>query len=181
MIGSLIGGGASIAASVAGAVASASAAKKAQKNLRNRIAENRAWYDQRYNEDATQRADAQRAIARLDEMIKSRNKGAAGTSAVMGSTDAVTAMRNASNADALANTMSNIAVAGDRRKDSIERSYRATDNSLNDKINQAEMQRGTSIANAAQGAATAVGKIGTAYDELMEKQKTINKRNIYGI
>ena len=170
MIGSLIGGGASIAASVAGAVASASAAKKAQKNLRKRIEENRAWYDQRYNEDATQRADAQRAIARLDEMIKSRNKGAAGTSAVMGSTDAVTAMRNASNADALANTMSNIAVAGDRRKDSIESSYRATDNSLNDKINQAEMQRATAIANAAQGVATAAEKIGTAYDDYKESK-----------
>ena len=88
----------------------------------------------------------------------------------MGSTDAVTAMRNASNADALANTMSNIAVAGDRRKDRIESSYRATDNSLNDKINQAEMQRATAIANAAQGVATAAEKIGTAYDDYKDNK-----------
>ena len=83
MIGSIIGGALNIGASIFGGIKQAKAMKNVQKNLQNQMAENQNWYDRRYNEDATQRADAQRLITMTEESIKNRNKQAAGSAAVM--------------------------------------------------------------------------------------------------
>ncbi|MBQ9636751.1 MAG: hypothetical protein IJV36_02490 [Prevotella sp.] len=81
------------------------------------------WYDRNYNEDTTQRADAQRLLNYTAEQIKQRNKRAAGTQAVMGGTEESVAAEKEANSKALAEAASSIAASGVSRKDSIDAAY----------------------------------------------------------
>ena len=74
MIGSLIGAGIGAAASIVGAIKAKKANELANRELVKELDYNRAWYDRRYNEDATQRADAQRILTEAMERIKRRNQ-----------------------------------------------------------------------------------------------------------
>ena len=159
MIGSLIGGALKLGGSIFGGISASKAMKKVQKNLENQQRENQDWYDSRYNEDATQRADAQRILAITEQNIRNRNRQAAGTAAVMGGTDESVAATKAANASAMADAASQIAIAGDQRKDSIEQQYMATKASLNDKLNEMEKQKANAISQAVQGASNAAGSI----------------------
>ena len=159
MIGSLIGGALKLGGSIFGGISASKAMKKVQKNLENQQRENQDWYDRRYNEDATQRADAQRILAITEQNIRNRNRQAAGTAAVMGGTDESVAATKAANASAMAEAASQIAIAGDQRKDSIEQQYMATKASLNDKLNEMEKQNANAISQAVQGASNAAGSI----------------------
>lgn len=145
--------------SIFGGISASKAMKKVQKNLENQQRENQDWYDRRYNEDATQRADAQRILAITEQNIRNRNRQAAGTAAVMGGTDESVAATKAANASAMADATSQIAIAGDQRKDSIEQQYMATKASLNDKLNEMEKQKANAISQAVQGASNAAGSI----------------------
>ena len=145
--------------SIFGGISASKAMKKVQKNLENQQRENQDWYDRRYNEDATQRADAQRILAITEQNIRNRNRQAAGTAAVMGGTDESVAATKAANASAMADAASQIAIAGDQRKDSIEQQYMATKASLNDKLNEMEKQKANAISQAVQGASNAAGSI----------------------
>ena len=159
MIGSLIGGALKLGGSIFGGISASKAMKKVQKNLENQQRENQDWYDRRYNEDATQRADAQRILAITEQNIRNRNRQAAGTAAVMGGSDESVAATKAANASAMADAASQIAIAGDQRKDSIEQQYMATKASLNDKLNEIEKQKANAISQAVQGASNAAGSI----------------------
>ena len=159
MIGSLIGGALKLGGSIFGGISASKAMKKVQKNLENQQRENQDWYDRTYNEDATQRADAQRILAITEQNIRNRNRQAAGTAAVMGGTDESVAVTKAANASAMADAASQIAIAGDQRKDSIEQQYMATKASLNDKLNEMEKQKANAISQAVQGASNAAGSI----------------------
>ena len=87
MIGSIIGGALKLGGAVAGGILGAQSAKKQKQMLEAQQRENQDWYNRRYNEDATQRADAQRILTQTAEAIKQRNKSMAGRSAVMGGND----------------------------------------------------------------------------------------------
>ena len=63
MLGSAIGGTLGIGASIYGGISASKSMKKIKKNIENQMRENQDWYDRRYNEDATQRADAQRILS----------------------------------------------------------------------------------------------------------------------
>ena len=76
--------------------------KKVKKNIEEQQRKNQDWYDRRYNEDATQRADAQRILTITQENIRQRNQQAAGTQAVMGGTEESVAAARAANNQALA-------------------------------------------------------------------------------
>ena len=117
--------------------------------------ENQNWYDRRYNEDATQRADAQRILTMTNENIRQRNQQAAGTQAVMGGTEESVASAKAANNQALADATSQIAVNGERRKDQIESQYMQTKAELNEKLNNLEQAKAQNTAQAVQGVAQA--------------------------
>lgn len=161
-LGSLIGGAMNIGATIFGGIKQAKAMKKVQKNLQNQMAENQNWYDRRYNEDATQRADAQRLITMTEESIKNRNKQAAGTAAVMGGTEESVAAAKAANNGALADTMSKIAVTAEQRKDAIEGQYMERKADINNQLNDMETKKAQNIAQAVQGVAGAAGDIAGA-------------------
>lgn len=155
IIGSAIGGALGIGASIFGGISASKAMKKVKKNLEGQMKENQDWYDRRYNEDATQRADAQRILTITNDNIRQRNQAAAGAQAVMGGTEESVAAAKAANNQALADATSQIAVNGERRKDQIESQYLSTKSELNDKLNNLEQAKAGAISQAVQGVAQA--------------------------
>lgn len=79
--------------------------------------------DRFYNEDATQRADAQYMLTKTAELLKQREKAAENVKAITGGTKESAAAKRAVNAQVLADTASQIAVAGAQRKDEIQDAF----------------------------------------------------------
>ena len=155
MIGSLIGAGISAAGSIFGGIKASKAMKRVKKNLEAQKQANQDWYDRRYNEDATQRADAQRILTKTEEAIKNRNRQAAGVQAVAGGTEESVAAAKAANNQALAEATSQIAVNADARKDRIESQYQAKEAQLDDALNNMEVNKAQAISTAVQGVSQA--------------------------
>lgn len=155
LIGSAIGA----AGSIFGGISASKAMKRAKKNVEAQRQKNQDWYDRRYNEDATQRADAQRILTQTEESIKQRNKQAAGSAAVMGGTDESVAATKAANNQALADATSQIAANAEARKDNIEATYMANDNAFVEQLNQLEQGKAQAIGQAVQGVASAASSM----------------------
>lgn len=152
-LGSAIGGGLKAVGGIFGGMAASKAMKKVKRNLQKQLRENQDWFDQRYNEDATQRADAQAAMTQMREDMRNRTRQAAGAQAVMGGTDESVAAEKAANSNAMAQAASAIAVNGANRKDAIEQQYLGNKADLNQQLNNMEVQRGQAISNAVKGVA----------------------------
>ena len=159
---SLIGAGVKAAGSIYGGIKASKAIREQKRNIENQLRENQDWYDQRYNEDATQRADAQRLLTMTEDSIRNRNQQASGAQAVMGGTDeSVAAAREANNA-ALSQSMSNINAAAEARKSNIEQQYMSTKANLNQQLNALSGQKAQEIQKAVGGVSDAVaGLAGT--------------------
>lgn len=170
MIGSIVGGALKIGSSIFGGISASKAAKRARERVEQQKRENEDWYNRRYNEDATQRADAQRLLTRTAEAIKERNKAAAGRSAVMGGDDASVAMEKERNAQALADATSNIVAMGEARKDDIEEKYLSRKDNLDKQLVNIEKQKAQAIASAVGGAANAAGDIAGGLSDLDEEE-----------
>lgn len=158
-LGGAIGAGLGIAGSIFGGMAASKAIKKVKQNLEAQRKSNQDWYDRRYNEDATQRADAQAMIAQTAQSIRERNRASAGAQAVMGGTEESAAASKAANAQALADTATQITVNGERRKDAIESQYQAKDEALQSQLNDMERQKADNVTRAAMGVAEAGANI----------------------
>lgn len=163
LIGSIAGGVLGAAGSIFGGIKASKAMRRAKKNIEAQKQANQNWYDRRYNEDATQRADAQRILAKTEESIRNRNKQAAGAQAVMGGTDESTAAAKAANAQALSEAASQIAVNADNRKDQIEQQYQQRNASYDAQLNQLELDKANAIGQAVQGVAQAGAGIANAF------------------
>lgn len=159
MIGAIIGGALKIGSSIYGGIKAKEAAQKAQQNIEQQRQENEDWYNRRYNEDATQRADAQRMITMVREDIKHRNRAAAGTAAVMGGTTESVAAAKEANNKALADTTSQIVAQGEARKDAIEEQYMSRKDAFNEQLNNLEQQKAQAITDAVTGVSGAAGDI----------------------
>lgn len=173
MIGSLIGAGIGAIGSIFGGISASKAMKKyyneAKDNIDTQRDKNDSWYSRRYNESATQRADARDLLTRTEEAIRERNKEAAGMAAVGGATAESIAAAKAANNAAMANTVASIAANADARKDSIERQYMSRDAELTDKMTQLSREKNVgkaqAVAQAVQGVTSAAGNFGTALDD----------------
>lgn len=154
-LGSIIGGAVGAGASIFGGISASKAMKKVRQNIEGQLAENQSWYDRRYNEDVTQRADAQRVLTAVNDNIRQRNQAAAGAAAVAGGTEESLAATKAANSAALAEAASQIAVAGENRKDNIETQYLANKANLNANLNNMEVGKAQAISQAVQGVADA--------------------------
>lgn len=155
----LIGAALGAAGSIFGGISASKAMKKAKRMVEAQRSENYDWYNRRYNEDATQRADAQAILSRVEESIRNRNRNAAGAQAVMGGTEESTASAKAANNDALAQATTNIAVNGEARKDAIESQYQQNDANSRQQLINIEQQKAAAISQAIQGVAGAAGQM----------------------
>ena len=174
MIGSIIGGAMKLGGSIFGGIKASREAKKQQKMLDAQKAENQAWYNRRYNEDGTQRADAQRLLTNTQDLLRRQTMAAQGANAVTGASTEAVAAQKAANNQALASATSTIAAASDARKDNIEQQYQTNNNALADKQMQISRQKQNAITQAVQGvagAADSIGGINDRFDKDTEKTK----------
>ena len=159
MIGSIIGGAMKIGGAIFGGIKAAKAAKRVKENIKQQQAENEAWYDRRYNEDATQRSDAQALLRMTEDSIKNRNRQAAGTQAVMGGTEESVAAARAANNQARTSAVTGINTSAEARKAEIENTYMSKDAQLNSALNDLEMKKAGAVTQAVQGVTNAAGGI----------------------
>ena len=159
VLGGAIGAGLGAIGSIFGGITASKAMKEVKSNLNNQQLKDQNWFDRRYNEDATQRADAQAILARTEESIRNRNKQAAGVQAVMGGTEESVAAAKAANNEALASATTNIAVNGEARKDAIESQYLQTDADIQNQLNDLEQMKANNISLATKGVIESGAKI----------------------
>ena len=177
MIGALIGAGLGLASSIAGGIANRKSRRKQEQMLAQQQRENQAWYDRRYNEDPTLRADTVRLLTQMQEQIKNRNRAAKGRQAVMGGTeDSTTAVKEANN-KTLADTTSQIVAANEARKDSIEQQYQQNKRSIQGQQMQMEAEKSADTANVAAGVAGTVANIAATLDAGMGGAKKAQNMN----
>ena len=141
MLGSIIGAAGGALGSVFGGLSKNRMLKEQIAAVEAKKRENQDWYDRRYNEDSTQRADAQAMLTQTAEAIKGRNRQAAGVAAVTGGTEESVAATKAANAQAMADATSSIVQAGEARKDSIEKQYRAANDAYDEQIMALKSQK----------------------------------------
>lgn len=171
MLGSIIGAGLGVAGSIFGGISASKAARKHARMLADEKKKNEAWYNRRYNEDSTQRADAQSALNRMREVMQERSQRSAGTAAVMGTgEEAVAAEKEAQN-NALASTTANIAAQGEARKDAVESQYLQRDQDLSNQQQQVQAQKAAAISQAIGGIAGAAGGMASNLDLISSMPK----------
>ena len=151
MFGAIIGGALGAANGILGGISKNNAIKKQMEMVSRQQRDNQDWYDRRYNEDSTQRADAQRLLQLTEESIKKRNKAAAGTAAVMGGTNESVAVEKEAGNQALADAVSQINAQGEARKAEIENQYLQRKEGLDNTMRDLESQKqsGLDILNSA--------------------------------
>lgn len=164
MLGTLIGAGLGVASKIFGGISAAKARRKQERMLAQQEQENQAWYDRKYNEDPTKRADTVRLLTQMQEQIKNRNKAARGRQAVMGGTeDSTTAVKEANN-KTLADTTSQIVAANESRKDAIEGQYQARKDAIQNKRMGLEAEKAADTANVTAGVAGTAANIAATID-----------------
>lgn len=154
MAGLLLG----LASSIFGGIAGARAARKQQKAIEEQRKKNEEWYNRRYNEDATQRADAVRMLEKTKDFIKERNKRAEGVAAVMGTPASAVAVEKAENNAIIGDTTSQIVANNEARKDMIEQTYLERDDKYQEQLNKINQNKVNSISQAVEGAANVFSK-----------------------
>lgn len=161
--GAAIGAGMKAAGSIYGGKVQKKAIGKIEDSLAEQQQQNQDLYDRRYNEDATQRADAQRLLTMTEESIKNRNKQAAGAAAVMGGTEESIAAAKATNNQALVDAVSQVNAAAVADKNAVEQRYLDTRAGLTQQQNNMTMQKALATKQAVQGVADAAGSIASAF------------------
>lgn len=120
----ILDGAFDVAGALIGGIKANETRRKMRRDIRGQLAENKAWHTRAMNEDATQRADAQRLIARTEEMLRQRSRAAAARQAVAGATDESVAVEKEAAGNAAAGVAAQIAASADTRKDTIDRQFR---------------------------------------------------------
>lgn len=178
MLGSLIGAGLGVASSIFGGISARKARRKQERMLAQQEKENQAWYDRKYNEDPTKRADTVRLLTQMQEQIKNRNKAARGRQAVMGGTeDSTTAVKEANN-KTLADTTSQIVAANESRKDAIEGQYQARKDAIQNKRMGLEAEKAAGTASVAAGVAGTAANIASTIDSGLGGVKKAPNMNV---
>ena len=171
----LVGAALGAAGSIWGGIQASRAGQKARRQVLEQKAKNQNWYDRKYNEDPTQRADAMNLINNTEERIRQRNRGAEGTAAVMGGTNASVASEKEANAMAMAQTMGQVVAGNNARKDMIDREYNKRDAEISNQLAQIEQSRANAIAQAIGGVASAASQMDFGEGELFKAKKKEDK------
>lgn len=164
-IASAIGAGVGLASSIIGGIQASKAAKAAQRRQRAMEAEERAWYNRRYNEDYVDTAAGQNLVRRAKDYAKEQWKRAAGAQAVAGGTDAATAMAKEAGNKMVGDTIANIAATDQSRKAQVDNMHRQTQQQFAQMDMAREQQRAQAITQAAQNASNAIMNAGIAVDQ----------------
>ena len=152
------------------ALGGARAARQKRRELAKQESENNAWYDQRYNELGTERADAQAALSAMRAAQAQRMQAARGAGAVMGaSAGSVAAEKNAANM-AMGQTIGQINAGAEAYKQGIENTYMQNKNDISNQRIRAYEAQAQNMA-AAGGQLSSLGA-GIVAGQPFDKKKT---------
>jgi hypothetical protein len=160
LLGGIIGGGLSAAAGIVGGIAASNAAKQNAKILNAQQQRSQNWYDQQYNSDYTQRADAQASLNAARSLLADRYNKVQGASAVSGATDESVALQKESANNTLADITTNISQNADAYKDQVRQNYVNEQNSVDAQKMGVNNQKAQAISQAASGVAQAGQSLG---------------------
>ena len=175
MIGAILGAATSVGSSILGGVRARRADQKYRKEMADLNKKQNDWYNQRINEDYTQRADVQRLLSNSRDAAERQINGARARQVVSGGTDeSVMAAQEAANAG-LANTAAQIASQAGAYKDAVD-----AQNQKNISDNAARnMQYYMQGAQNAQTAASAGMQAGMGVVGADMQAKLINGRGLF--
>lgn len=160
MIAAIIGAAVGLFSAIYGGIQASKAREQAEEQLEQQRKTNEDWYRRRYNEDYTQTAEAQRLMTQARTYAQDQIRDAAGRQAVMGTTEDVKEARD-SGAELMNKTLSDIAVVGSQRKDSVDKQYLQQQGQISQQFQQMYNQRAANIASAAsQGMQAGMGMAG---------------------
>lgn len=152
--------------SIFGGAKASSAAKEAEERQRLQEAKEDAWYRRKYNENYFDTAAGQALVNRAREYAKENWKRAAGAQAVGGGTDASVAMAKEAGNKMMGDTLSNIAVADQQRKENVDNQHQQAQEKFAQMDMNRELQRAQNVTQASQGASNALlsaaGALGSA-------------------
>lgn len=161
MLASILGAAAGLASSIFGGIRANKQAKRAEAELNNQREKNNDWYRRRYNEDATQTAEAQSMLRRAREEAARQLREARGVQTVMGGTNEAVAQAQEAGSRLISNTLGEIANKATARKDAIETQYRNADNSYAQQYMNLYNQRAANATAAAnEGLKAGMGLVG---------------------
>ena len=148
MIGAIISAAGGLAGSLIGGYKASKQMKKVRRMLNRQEVDNRNWYDRRMNQDYTQTAQAQDAIRRTREHADQLMQRAEGNAMVNGATEESMAAARQQAAQAVGNTMADIAAAGDQTKEAVEQQYLANKDDIQRRKMALLQQRAQNISKA---------------------------------
>ena len=170
MISSIIGAGTAAIGAGLSALGGARAARAKRRELAKRESENNAWYDQRYNELGTERADAQAALSAMRAAQAQRMQAARGAGAVMGASAGSAAAEKAASNSAMAQTISQMNANNENNKMAIENTYMQNKNDISNQRIRAHEAQAQNMA-AAGGQLSYLGA-GIVAGQPFDKKKT---------
>jgi hypothetical protein len=132
-VGSIIGAGTAAIGVGISALGGARAARQKRRELARQERENNAWYDQRYNELGTERADAQAALSAMRAAQAQRMSAARGTEAVVGASAGSVAAEKAGANMAMGQTISQMNANNENNKMAIENAYLQRKNDISNR------------------------------------------------
>ncbi len=175
MIGAIIGGAMKVGSPIFGGLSASKAMKERKNALAQRARENEDWFNRRYNEDATARADSQRMITLVGDAVRRRNRAAAGRAAVMGGTPEAVAATQEANNELIGNTTAQIMQDADARRENVEAQYMERKNQIRNAQDDLELQRANNITGAVQGVADAASGIASSFGGLQDGKEELEK------
>ena len=120
MIGAILGAATSVASGIAGGIKARRAERKYKKEMADLQKKQQDWYNQKANEDYTQRADVQRLLNSSKDAAINQLNQQAGRSIVSGGTEeSMMAARQAAN-QGIADATANIAAQASAYKDAVD-------------------------------------------------------------
>jgi hypothetical protein len=163
MVGSIIsagiGGALQIGSAIYGAAKTSELNKQAQQELSNRRNENKAWYEQKMNEDYMMRSDVQNVLRKQRELLNEQYQRARATNIVAGGTDEALALQQQAANKTMGDTMADIAANASEHKDNIEAQYRQQEANLSQQQQQVYANQAAQTSQAASQAASAGGSL----------------------
>lgn len=152
-IGSLVAG---LATSAYSANKASQERKRAEQRQRSQEAQERAWYDRRYNEDYLDTAAGQNLVRRAKEYAKENWQKAAGVQAVTGGTDAAAAIAKNAGTNMVGETLANVGATDQNNKAEVDKMHRQAEANFANMDMQRSMQKAQDITNAGQQASNAL-------------------------
>lgn len=147
MLGSIIGAGVGLGTSLWGGISAGKNRRRQKKAINNAITDNQSWYDANYNADVLQRADAQRQISQLRDMMSNRRKYNNNLSAITGATQEAQLANQEADNKALTDVSRDMYARGQQYKDNVMNAYLNRKDRLNNSMYNLYDQRASSGEN----------------------------------